>query len=124
MFTVGSKRLGKLIGQGKEHLVFAKNDKYVYKVFTLKIKNIFTLIRVIYQYLDSRNSIPYQLPCKFVGITYYSGYLFPIFKQRRVKPLDRDYELPDEYKDVRKSNFGIYDGKVVAIDIYKYKVRL
>jgi hypothetical protein len=33
MFTVKDKGLGKLIGEGKEHLVYAKNDEYVYKIF-------------------------------------------------------------------------------------------
>lgn len=122
--------LGKKIGEGSEHLVFAKND-YVYKIKTHKTKNIFDFIEYIFEYYRKRNTIFFQLPLKFVGVAYFEKHFYPIFKQRRVEPVTmsdhelwlkweelRSIEKDKSIQDFRRSNFGMLNGELKAIDVY------
>ena len=118
-------KLGHMFNHGIEHNIYYKDGKdYVYKVFGRKISNIFKFIKTVYRYLDSRNTISCQMPCRLVGMAIDGKYMFPIFKQKKVEPLDKngEYDLPGNFKDKRPCNFGMYNGRIVAIDVYKYKV--
>ena len=121
--------LGDRIGKGAQHIVFAKND-YVYKIRTKISENIFDFIEFVIIYLRKRNMISWQLPCKFVGLCYMKGHIYPVFKQRKAELINYDefHEfLPTLHKlsivngrhirDCRYPNFGKIDGKIYAIDV-------
>ena len=73
--------LGDLIGQGQKHLVYSRNNKWVYKIYALwPIKSPIHLIKTVRKYLKDRNSIPIQMPCKFVDLAIMNNCIFPIFK--------------------------------------------
>jgi hypothetical protein len=125
--------LGKKLGEGREHLVYSKGD-YVYKVVINKSNNIINFIDLIVEYIKVRNSIPFQVPCKFIGIAIFNGYICPIFKQRKLEPLNMDITtfIEESNKllknvilfkgqyicDIRPCNFGMLDGKLKAFDVY------
>jgi len=71
--------LGDYLGRGGEHTVYTKG-KYVYKIRRKRTSNIFRLIEYVIIYLRNRNKIPFQLPCKFVGIAYMDKHWCPVFK--------------------------------------------
>lgn len=121
--------LGKKLGEGKEHLVFTRG-KYVYKINWYKSKNIIDIIKHIFKYLRIRNSIPFQVPCKFVGFCFLGGYMFPIFKQLKLEHLTWDIytfytevgKLERDFgryvRDVKPNNFGLLNGELKAFDVY------
>ena len=118
--------IGKCIGKGAEHTVYAK-DKYVYKIRRYKSSDIFDLIEFIIIYLRRRNSIPFQLPVKFVGLAYMDKHIYPIFKQLKTEPINYQQfiekvknidKINNRYvKDMKPTNFGILNGEVFAIDV-------
>ena len=118
--------IGKCIGKGAEHTVYAKG-KYVYKIRRYKSSDIFDLIEFIIIYLRRRNSIPFQLPVKFVGLAYMDKHIYPIFKQLKTEPINYQQfiekvknidKINNRYvKDMKPANFGILNGKVFAIDV-------
>ena len=118
--------IGKCIGKGAEHTVYAKG-KYVYKIRRYKSSDIFDLIEFIIIYLRRRNSIPFQLPVKFVGLAYIDKHIYPIFKQLKTEPINYQQfiekvknidKINNRYvKDMKPTNFGILNGKVFAIDV-------
>ena len=118
--------IGKCIGKGAEHTVYAK-DKYVYKIRRYKSSDIFDLIEFIIIYLRRRNSIPFQLPVKFVGLAYMDKHIYPIFKQLKTEPINYQQfiekvknidKINNRYvKDMKPTNFGILNGKIFAIDV-------
>ena len=117
---------GKCIGKGAEHTVYAKG-KYVYKIRRYKSSDIFDLIEFIIIYLRRRNSIPFQLPVKFVGLAYMDKHIYPIFKQLKTEPINYQQfiekvknidKINNRYvKDMKPTNFGILNGEVFAIDV-------
>ena len=118
--------IGKCIGKGAEHTVYAKG-KYVYKIRRYKSSDIFDLIEFIIIYLRRRNSIPFQLPVKFVGLAYMDKHIYPIFKQLKTEPINYQQfiekvkninKINNRYvKDMKPTNFGILNGKIFAIDV-------
>ena len=118
--------IGKCIGKGAEHTVYAKG-KYVYKIRRYKSSDIFDLIEFIIIYLRRRNSIPFQLPVKFVGLAYMDKHIYPIFKQLKTEPINYQQfiekvknidKINNRYvKDMKPTNFGILNGEVFAIDV-------
>ena len=118
--------IGKCIGKGAEHTVYAKG-KYVYKIRRYKSSDIFDLIEFIIIYLRRRNSIPFQLPVKFVGLAYMNKHIYPIFKQLKTEPINYQQfiekvknidKINNRYvKDMKPTNFGILNGKIFAIDV-------
>ena len=118
--------IGKCIGKGAEHTVYAKG-KYVYKIRRDKSSDIFDLIEFIIIYLRRRNSIPFQLPVKFVGLAYIDKHIYPIFKQLKTEPINYQQfiekvknidKINNRYvKDMKPTNFGILNGKIFAIDV-------
>ena len=118
--------IGKCIGKGAEHTVYAK-DKYVYKIRRYKSSDIFDLIEFIIIYLRRRNSIPFQLPVKFIGLAYMDKHIYPIFKQLKTEPINYQQfiekvknidKINNRYvKDMKPTNFGILNGKIFAIDV-------
>ena len=118
--------IGKCIGKGTEHTVYAKG-KYVYKIRRYKSSDIFDLIEFIIIYLRRRNSIPFQLPVKFVGLAYMDKHIYPIFKQLKTEPINYQQfiekvknidKINNRYvKDMKPTNFGILNGEVFAIDV-------
>ena len=118
--------IGKCIGKGAEHTVYAK-DKYVYKIRRYKSSDIFDLIEFIIIYLRRRNSIPFQLPVKFIGLAYMDKHIYPIFKQLKTEPINYQQfiekvknidKINNRYvKDMKPTNFGILNGEVFAIDV-------
>lgn len=124
--------LGTKIGEGSEHIVFAKGD-YVYKVRDKKTKSLIDFIEYVIDYLKRRNCIPFQIPCKFTGIVFLNKHFYPIFKQQKIEPmtLDKDiyYKKLDEYlamvplkknqylNDIRLANFGVLNGELKAFDV-------
>ena len=118
--------IGKCIGKGGEHTVYAKG-KYVYKIRRYKSSDIFDLIEFIIIYLRKRNSIPFQLPVKFVGLAYMDKHIYPIFKQLKTEPINYQQfiekvknidKINNRYvKDMKPTNFGILNGEVFAIDV-------
>ena len=118
--------IGKYIGKGAEHTVYAKG-KYVYKIRRYKSSDIFDLIEFIIIYLRRRNSIPFQLPVKFVGLAYMDKHIYPIFKQLKTEPINYQQfiekvknidKINNRYvKDMKPTNFGILNGKIFAIDV-------
>ena len=116
----------KCIGKGAEHTVYAKG-KYVYKIRRYKSSDIFDLIEFIIIYLRRRNSIPFQLPVKFVGLAYMDKHIYPIFKQLKTEPINYQQfiekvknidKINNRYvKDMKPTNFGILNGEVFAIDV-------
>lgn len=118
--------IGKCIGKGAEHTVYAKG-KYVYKIRRYKSSDIFDLIEFIIIYLRRRNSIPFQLPVKFIGLAYMDKHIYPIFKQLKTEPINYQQfiekvknidKINNRYvKDMKPTNFGILNGKVFAIDV-------
>ena len=118
--------IGKCIGKGAEHTVYAK-DKYVYKIRRYKASDIFDLIEFIIIYLRRRNSIPFQLPVKFIGLAYMDKHIYPIFKQLKTEPINYQQfiekvknidKINNRYvKDMKPTNFGILNGKIFAIDV-------
>ena len=118
--------IGKCIGKGAEHTVYAK-DKYVYKIRRYKSSDIFDLIEFIIIYLRRRNFIPFQLPVKFVGLTYMNKHIYPIFKQLKTESINYQQfiekvkninKINNRYvKDMKPTNFGILNGEVFAIDV-------
>ena len=118
--------IGKCIGKGAEHTVYAKG-KYVYKIRRYKSSDIFDLIEFIIIYLRRRNSIPFQLPVKFVGLAYMDKHIYPIFKQLKTEPINYQQfiekvknidKINNRYvKDIKPTNFGILNGKIFAIDV-------
>lgn len=131
--------LGNIIGEGKEHIVFAKNNKWVYKIYC---KYSFSP-KLVYEYIKSRNSVPRQLPCKFVGLAYIEKRWYPIFKQRRVTSVEDNDEFYSIVKhiymkygydetflknnirllDIIPSNFGKLNGVIYAIDIQQQPIQ-
>ena len=118
--------IGKCIGKGAEHTVYAKG-KYVYKIRRYKSSDIFDLIEFIIIYLRRRNSIPFQLPVKFIGLAYMDKHIYPIFKQLKTEPINYQQfiekvkninKINNRYvKDMKPTNFGILNGKIFAIDV-------
>ena len=118
--------IGKCIGKGAEHTVYAKG-KYVYKIRRYKSSDIFDLIEFIIIYLRRRNSIPFQLPVKFVGLAYMDKHIYAIFKQLKTEPINYQQfiekvknidKINNRYvKDMKPTNFGILNGEVFAIDV-------
>ena len=118
--------IGKCIGKGAEHTVYAKG-KYVYKIRRYKSSDIFDLIEFIIIYLRRRNSIPFQLPVKFVGLAYIDKHIYPIFKQLKTEPINYQQFIEKvknidkinnrHVKDMKPTNFGILNGQVFAIDV-------
>lgn len=124
--------LGTKIGEGNEHLVYAKDD-YVYKVRYKKTKGLIDFIEYVIDYLKRRNCVPFQMPYKFIGIAYLDNHFYPIFKQRKVEPMTLDSDtfykeldrliptVPLEghqyVNDIRRPNFGLYKGQLKAIDV-------
>ena len=118
--------IGKYIGKGAEHTVYAKG-KYVYKIRRYESSDIFDLIEFIIIYLRRRNSIPFQLPVKFVGLAYMDKHIYPIFKQLKTEPINYQQfiekvkninKINNRYvKDMKPTNFGILNGKIFAIDV-------
>ena len=118
--------IGKCIGKGAEHTVYAKG-KYVYKIRRYESSDIFDLIEFIIIYLRRRNSIPFQLPVKFVGLAYINKHIYPIFKQLKTEPINYQQfiekvknidKINNRYvKDMKPTNFGILNGEVFAIDV-------
>lgn len=125
--------LGKKFGEGREHLVYLKGD-YVYKVVMKKTKNIIDFIEFILEYIKLRNVIPFQVPNKFVGIVFFEGRFYPIFKQKKLDPLtiyNEDFvkainKLVEDVPlhkgqyicDLRPCNFGMLNGELKAFDVY------
>ena len=118
--------IGKCIGKGAEHTVYTKG-KYVYKIRRYKSSDIFDLIEFIIIYLRRRNSIPFQLPVKFIGLAYMDKHIYPIFKQLKTEPINYQ-QFKEKFKninkinnrrirDMRSTNFGILNGKIFAIDV-------
>ena len=118
--------IGKCIGKGAEHTVYAKG-KYVYKIRRYKSSDIFDLIEFIIIYLRRRNSIPFQLPVKFIGLAYMDKHIYPIFKQLKTEPINYQQfiekvknidKINNRYvKDMKPTNFGILNGEIFAIDV-------
>ena len=118
--------IGKCIGKGAEHTVYAKG-KYVYKIRRYESSDIFDLIEFIIIYLRRRNSIPFQLPVKFIGLAYIDKHIYPIFKQLKTEPINYQQfiekvknidKINNRYiKDIKLTNFGILNGEVFAIDV-------
>ena len=124
--------LGTKIGEGSEHIVFAKGD-YVYKVRDKKTSNPIDFIEYVIDYLKRRNCIPFQIPCKFAGIVFLNKHFYPVFKQQRIEPMTLDmdtfYKKITEYidmvplgknqylNDVRLANFGVLNGELKAFDV-------
>ena len=121
--------LGDRIGKGAQHIVFAKND-YVYKIRTHSTKDIFDFIEFVVIYLRKRNMIPWQLPCKFIGVAYMNKCFYPIFKQKKAEKVsDEEFMkfVPTLHemgfvngrhiRDFRPPNFGKLNGKIYAIDV-------
>lgn len=118
--------IGKCIGKGAEHTVYAKG-KYVYKIRRYESSDIFDLIEFIIIYLRRRNSIPFQLPVKFIGLAYMDKHIYPIFKQLKTEPINYQ-QFKEKFKninkinnrrirDMRSANFGILNSKIFAIDV-------
>ena len=118
--------IGKCIGKGAEHTVYAKG-KYVYKIRRYESSDIFDLIEFIIIYLRRRNSIPFQLPVKFVGLAYMDTHIYPIFRHLKTEPISQQQftekvkntaKINNRYiKDIKLTNFGILNGEVFAIDV-------
>lgn len=126
MFTIKENeldKLGELIGEGNAFKVYSTpDDEYVYKVHKDESLNMEGLKGTVGYLQENRNSIPFQLPIEFVGILLDDHNRYhPIFKQLKVEPIVGDVELPHEegISDAKPRNYGIYKGKVVAIDVYR-----
>ena len=120
--------LGKELGYGRQHVVYEKG-KYVYKIRVKKTSNIIDFIKLIKKYYK-RNTIPYQIPAKFVGIAYIDKHFYPIFKQLKLEPVTMSTnefysQIKELYKDCKlrisdrkPANFGMLNGELRAIDLY------
>lgn len=123
--------LGEKIGEGKHHIVFAKK-KYVYKIRKYLTSNIPEFVEFVIFYSRRRNSIPFQIPSKFIGIAFVDNHIFPIFKQEKIEPMTLDEStfreqsiklvksLKCKYRwveDQRSDNFGLKNGELKAIDV-------
>lgn len=125
MFILNPKNLNKLgefIGQGNVNKVYSTpEDKYVYKVRKEGDRTIEGLLITAKHILHNRNYITFQLPFEFVGIMVDGKQYHPIFRQLKAEPITEEVELPYEegIKDNRIENYGIYQGEIVAIDVYR-----
>ena len=126
MFTIWENeldKLGEVIGEGNESVVYSTPDnEYVYKVYKDKSLTMECLKGTVRYLLENKNSIPFQLPIEFVGIVLDDHNRYrPVFKQLKVEPIVGDVELPyeEDISDTKPKNYGIYKGKVVAIDVYR-----
>ena len=125
MFILNLKnlnKLGTLLGEGNMHKVYSTpDDKYVYKVRKEYDTSIEGLLSTVKYILNNRNYISFQLPFDFIGILIDNNKYHPIFKQLKAEPITKEVELPYEegVKGGRIDNYGIYQGEVVAIDVYK-----
>lgn len=88
---IDGKRFGDYIGSGSEQTVFndASNPNTVLKVANedFNEKELPGLKEGVERFVSSRNSVPLQEPINFSGIVDIKGQPYPVFSQRKLKPL-------------------------------------
>lgn len=106
--------LGKFLGQGVARHVWVSTIDPT-KVIKLEIESFFQNIREWDTWLELKDSkyAKYLAPC--IGISDGGRMLV----QERIEPLRKDMEkckMPDFLTDFKRSNYGIYNGRVVCCD--------
>lgn len=109
---------GDILGQGCDRVVYQCKlmEEWVVKVEKVDPYDFSNIREHIFwhQHKDTKKIAKWLAPC---GVISPDG---KVLLQRKVIALDDDYELPKKLpeflSDIKRSNFGLYEGRLVCVD--------